>query len=550
MQESHCCLFKRFSELKGNLPVVLLMSIALLTTASSLPAASGDKIVRDSLVEDVRQLAGIIEKVHPDPYVNCGGKTAFHHRLRSILAEIPADGMTRADFYRLLRPFITAIGDAHTWLRDAYDDGSTSPGGIPLYFGIVGTDLYVLAVPEERYRPLIGAILISVEGVSFQELLNRSRTMVSAENEYQLLRNLAYTGILFNRPFLADLVPEWQDKSRVRVVLRDKDGHESEHTIPVLTQLPEKWIKLDSQVKRPRPYPEGFAYTFLDAERRTALLVVDDMQSYREMYEEWIVSDPEEAKQAIREIYQRLHQSDAPDDIKETLAGIPSATETFRALVQEMRDAGTKTLLVDLRQNEGGNSTMYNILLFFLYGRDVLIQVKCCKTEIKRLTDAGYDFSEDWYNRIRQDSTAIGDLKAGFEREVEQMPSFADEYRSGRFEKYYLPTNVMVLCSPRTFSSGYTLMYYLYRAGASIVGIPSAQAGNCFGEALSFELKHSKLTGTISQKQYVYFHDDHEMGRVLRPQYMMTYKELKSYAFDPNAEILFALDICKRKLGK
>ena len=213
---------------------------------------------------------------------------------------------------------------------------------------------------------------------------------------------------------------------------------------------------------------------------------------------------------------------------------------------------------------------MYNILLYFLYGRDVLMQAKCHRTEIRRQSDRFFeqdsntelrktdpgkpdssadtksDFGADWYNRSRQNPDAIADFRAKFGRELEQMPTFAEEYRSGRFERYYLPANVVVLSSPQTFSSGYTLMYYLYRAGAMVVGTPSAQAGNCFGEILSFELKHSGLTGTISQKQYVYFHDDPEMGRVLRPQHMMTYERLRSYAFDLNAEILLALDHCRR----
>jgi hypothetical protein len=113
-------------------------------------------------------------------------------------------------------------------------------------------------------------------------------------------------------------------------------------------------------VKRPRPYPKGFEHTFLDPERKTALLVIDDMQSYCEMYEGWLASNPVDAQRAIREIYKRIHQEEAPDDINEAIGGIPSTTETFRLLVKEMKEAGTKTLLVDLRKNNGGNSTMFN----------------------------------------------------------------------------------------------------------------------------------------------------------------------------------------------
>ena len=140
----------------------------------------------------------------------------------------------------------------------------------------------------------------------------------------------------------------------------------------------------------------------------------------------------------------------------------------------------------------------------------------------------------------------VDQLKTEFELgEVNKMPTFAAEYRSGNYEGHYVPANVMVLISPHTFSSGYTLMYNLFRAGAKIVGTPSAQAGNCFGEAFSFKLQHSGLTGTISHKQYIQFHDDPEMGRVLRPHFPMTYEKLKFYAFDTNAEILYALDLCR-----
>jgi hypothetical protein len=549
----------------------LLAAVFLLFTKIAMPQTATDKFDHDSLVADVRQLADMIENIHPDPYINGGGKVAFHRRLQSTLAGIPADGMTRVDFYRLLRPFVTAIGDAHTWLQDAYDWTSGVPGGIPLNFGVVGTDLYVRAVPEEQYRLLIGAMLISVESVPLKELLERSRTMVSAENNYQLLRNLAYSGFLILGPYLTDLLPEWQDRSHVRVVLRDKDGQVAEHSFPVLSYVPGKWIRPDSKMERPRPYPKGFDYTFLDKERKTALLVVDDMQSYREMYEEWLVSSPVNADKAIREIYKRIHQSDAPGDIKEALAGIPSATETFRELVKEMREAGTRTLLVDLRNNDGGNSTMYNILLYYLYGKEILWRAKTQHTETERfsecyfqnnspeyferinrgrtvpLTRTDYDFSGDWYGCIQRNPSAIDQIKSEWElRELDKMPTFAAEYRSGKYENHYLPANVMVLISPKTFSSGYTLMYYLFRAGAKIVGTPSAQAGNCFGEPFDFKLQHSGLTGTISHKQYVNFHDDPEMGRVLQPHFPMTYDKLKSYAFDPNAEIQYALDLCQQ----
>jgi len=543
------------------------LTTTTLSVARASPVVTGaDLLDRDSLRSDVRQLADMIETIHPDPYLHVGGKVAFHRHLQSVLDAIPAQGMSRFDFYRLLRPLVAMIGDAHTQLSAPFRAPSV---GIPFIFGVVGTELYVGAVPDEQYRPLIGALLVSVENVPLKELLLRARTMVSAENDYQLLRNLGYGGILLDGSLLCDLVPEWVEKSRVRVVLRDKDGHEAEHAIPASLQLPVKWIGAPSRIKRPRPYPRGFTYTFLDSSRTSALLVVDDMQSYREMFEDWCASNRAAGEKAARDVYERIHQSDAPEDYEAVLAGIPSATDTFRTLVQEMRQAKTKTLLVDLRYNEGGNSEMYNFLLYFLYGRDVLLHAKLHDTEVRRyskydpetqspedfqrinrgravpLATTDYDFSADWYGRSQRDPSVVSALKADFEREMARMPTFAAEYRSVKYEAYYHPANVMVLCSAVTFSSGYTLMYYLYRAGAKIVGTPSAQAGDCFGEGTEFTLQHSQLTGMISHKQFTYFHDDPEMGRVLRPHFPMTYEKLKSYDFDGNAAILYALELCR-----
>ncbi|HXI04554.1 MAG TPA: S41 family peptidase [Candidatus Saccharimonadales bacterium] len=547
---------------KGRL--VLGASI-LVATFAVVFLAQQRKLDRDSLIEDVRQLSDTIESVHPDPYVNGGGKVAYHRRLQETLAAIPEDGMDRADFYRLLRPFVTAVGDAHTWLRDAYVDGWRSPGGIPLYFGVVGTEVYVLGVPEEKYRSMIGSVLVSVEGVPYRELLGRLKTMVSADNEYQLLRNLAYDGILWSGPFLADLLPEWEDHGRVRIVLKDGAGREAEHTIPIPWRGTGNLIHPGSRLQRPKPGPAGFAWAFLDPGRKTAWLVVDGMEGYREGFEMWRAEGGHEAETAARELYGQLHDGEVPDDLDSVIAGLPSATETFRKMVQEMREAGTTTLLVDVRRNGGGNSAMADILLYFLYGRDVLLRAKLDRTEIRRYSDLyfethsreefdranreravplrtnDYDFSADWHARNQHEPHALEALTADYERVVGRMPTFQAEYRAGTFEKHYLPAKVMVLSSPRTFSSGYTLMYYLYRAGATIVGTPSAQAGNCFGETLPFDLKNSGLTGTISQKQFVYFHDDPEAGRVLRPDIPLTWEALRSHDFDLNTEALLAL---------
>jgi len=98
-----------------HLAALLLVLSALLASLAGPTVVGAELLDRDSLVADVRQLSDMIESIHPDPYSNVSGKVAFHRRFQSVLEAIPAQGMTQADFYKLLRPFVTMIGDAHTW---------------------------------------------------------------------------------------------------------------------------------------------------------------------------------------------------------------------------------------------------------------------------------------------------------------------------------------------------------------------------------------------------------------------------------------------------
>jgi len=56
-----------------------------ITATTAVPGAFS----REQLIEDARQLAEVIESVHPDPYIRGGGRIAFHRRLQRLLEAIP-----------------------------------------------------------------------------------------------------------------------------------------------------------------------------------------------------------------------------------------------------------------------------------------------------------------------------------------------------------------------------------------------------------------------------------------------------------------------------
>jgi len=135
------------------------------------------------------------------------------------------------------------------------------------------------------------------------------------------------------------------------------------------------------------------------------------------------------------------------------------------------------------------------------------------------------------------------------DRWINRSSTFYAEFLSGAYGGYYRPEVILVLVNPRTFSSGFTMARHLYLAGATLVGTPSAQASNCFGELLRWRLEHTKIEGVVSGSYFNQFPNDPELGRVLPVHYPLTYEKLASYDFDPNAEYLYALELLREELG-
>jgi hypothetical protein len=545
-------LFAKSAVVTDQATATLVKTPSQSTEIITTPTKQPGYFSREYLIEDARQLAEILESTHPDPYIRGGGKIAFHRRLQQLLNAIPEGGMTRDEFVHLLRPFIAAVGDGHTRIRYDFRLNDSFPGGVPLRFDIIERSLYVSGVPDEEDIDLIGALLVSVEGVPMAELCERQERLEGIENPYHTLQLLARFSLWYEQ-FMGDLLPEWEDTHHVSIELQLPTGEVEEITFTLPKPMGILY-KPESQVTLPKTDLSGFLYNFVDAKRTIAYLRVEHMLHFREAYEIWAAAGSRHTTEKER-------------------AGIKSATETFRDLVVEMKEAGTETLIVDLRDNEGGHSLMSDILLYFLYGKKDFIAIKTYTPaagggEIRRLShllfescstlsiedynegravpliEGDYNFDDDFTD----DEEKVRDLFQGsetpafLERWLERSSTFYAEYQSGAYGGYYHPDTILVLVNPRTFSSGFTMARHLYLAGATLVGTPSGQASNCFGEMISWKLAHTKIEGGVSCSYFNTFPNDPELGCVLPVHYPLTYEKLASYDFDPNATYLYALE--------
>ena len=169
------------------------------------------------LLQDAKQLASILEKSHPDPYSNGGGKVAFQRRRQELLQNIPAEGMTAECFYRLLLPFVASLRDGHTAILPQQTGAQPRPG-LPLAFKIIDESLAVAGVVRKENVDLRGALLLAVEGIPVQELVKRQNNLRGIENMYGTLALLSRS--LGTERGLQNLLPEWIDLAKIQLTLR------------------------------------------------------------------------------------------------------------------------------------------------------------------------------------------------------------------------------------------------------------------------------------------------------------------------------------------
>lgn len=526
-----------------------------------------DTIPYEKLIEDTWLLARTIEDVHPEPYLETGGRIGFYRHLHKIISAIPDEGMTVGDYYFLAREVVSMLPDAHTWIGDPVLDSGITPG-LPVYCTYLDGEMVIIALYKPGDASVIGSKLIAVEGISIETLLDRIENIMNSENRVQsaYLLSSAY-GFLSSR-HLSFLLPEWSNHKVINITVKDPGGKIADLRL----EVPSSYAGLQlvynpSGYILPSTEKSDFAWSFAGSDSSTALLVVKGTMDFRENFEIWselgIAGNLARAGNA----YRRANGEEPPGNIEEVIAGIPSASDFIREMVIRMKEERVANLIVDLRGNEGGTSFFADLLLYYLFGKEELLRIKSDYGMITRFSDYYFKYSPgsglDELNSLTgfihqvNDYDFSGEYIPGngrskhgkqeetFEKWVAMMKGFNNEYLSGAYSGYYCPGNIYVITGSETFSAGLTFAAQLKKAGALVAGTASRQAPNCFGDILVYQLPNSGLKCNISHKKFEYFPGDTVMGRMLQPDLPLTYSKFVDYGFDLNAELLLVLDHIK-----
>ncbi len=468
---------------------------------------------KDSL-SDLIQLVKLVTETHPDPFLHKGSRIDFFRSVSGILDQAP--GMVDKETFHILAMKILAlVGDGHT----SMDPLQESSEKIWLKLEPVGGSLIVLGVYLVEQEKLIGSALKAINGIPMEIIGERIKTIRSANGENN---NLMHIMEFLNHKHLLGYILNQSMKDNGSVFLHlQNQGGESEVEFQFSEKQPGELI-IRNGIELPQSETSDLSWAILEG--NTGYLRIDSMRKYRENFESQLNYGASE--KFLRELMER---SGIPTSgtMEETIGKIPSASQIITEFLAKMEEIRGKYIIVDLRDNTGGNSYLAYILLYFLFGKRILTVDE--GFDVERFSElyaeqfetgnfdsfiGGYNFTDE--NRWREGHRGITEDE--FEKIVERSPTFS-EYSKRR--TFHTDWEVYVLCSAKTFSAGFDLLSFLGKCGAIIIGIRPSQAANAFTSTIRFELKNSGLKGWISSKLMVkYPHEplfyeiipDHEIG--------------------------------------
>jgi len=506
---------------------------------------------RDSLVSDFSYLVKLLEATHPDPYSGFGGKVFFHKAANDVVNDLYKNTCTPTIFVDKVNAFLSNIHDGHTGL-EYNKENYVGRYAQRIAFQVIPDGLIVNGINTSR-KDLLGSRLDSINGVSVIELLKRLENESPCENiygNYDILHWKANMEDLLHR-----LGTEFTDS--LRYSLTTPEGKSVNLLLPLVMRDSLKNVPITYTSANAKCPSKNLSYQFADKDKRTMIICVSSIMA-RENYEYCLKNNWDGAYDNIKNFYKNTLKTEIPSDTVKAITGIPSFSEVFADMLTQMKKNKSENLIIDLRHNGGGWTPIVLSTLFMLYGDDYI--TKDMNTEFYRLISPLYlqkiNTSLDEYNRNNGSHYKIGDYS--FDNDESDTNTSVDVLRNNFItncmsasrplltklngKPLYHPQHVFVVTDAGTFSAAFHYAFFLWRMGATIVGVPSGQAPNTYMENTPFTLPYTHLKGSISNSMQIFLPANDKRAKIFYPDLMPTYQDYKKYDFDANAEVLYLLD--------
>lgn len=521
-----------------------------------------DILCKDSLIADFARLTRFLEETHPDPYTGFGGRYFFRKealRIENILRNQDTD---LSGFSTLITSFLANIGDGHTSLFTPNNQANQTKGFAAINARVIPDGLIVSGVIKENEQ-LLGSRILGIEGVPIAEVLKKFTSLSACENEYGAYLKLANS--INGGQTLSMLFPELGNT--VTYTFQTVSGDRLNVEFPFISG--DEWMKVAMEKMKyvpQTPVTSGSGYMFYgyaDDKKdimRFRLLSIMARENFRFCIENgW-----DGSTEMMKSFYAYTLGKEMPADIETALQGIPSFSETFFSMLQEMKTNNSQTLIIDLRGNGGGWTPITLPSLYMLFGDDYLttkmdvefsrmvsplLLKKQNMTLEKFNSSSGYNYKLGDFTIPENDNgaekTDIVNIRKGFV--VNAMSEMKKELEKQNGKPVYKPAKVYVVTDAATFSAAFHYAFYLWKMGATIVGVPCHQSPNTFMEGTPFQLPYTRLEGTISNSMQIFLPGTDARAKVFWPDMMPDYEDYCKYNFDSNMEVLWLLDKVREK---
>ena len=524
-----------------------LLLMAMLSAATFATA----QIPNDSIVADFRYFIHQLEATHPDPYTNYGGKAFFHRAAHETLWSLKDDSVTtREELCWRIRAFLAPLRDGHTQIHYPETQGSFLL--IPIRFKAVGDGLFVRRLPKE-HQHLIGSRLIAIENIQTKDLCEEMMKIYPAENEIGKLANICGHG---HQPVvLGRIIPNLR-QDMITYHLMTPEGNTVRLPLPLIPV--EQWKEWNNgQMVQDHRFPtENLAYTFTDKQKNTMYFRSTSIMARDNI--EYMYQAGMNYYDDLKYCYDKVYHRPMPSDTLKAIASLPSFSEEFEKMLQQMKRNKSENLIIDLRGNGGGWTPITYPTLYQLWG-DGYLQ-KNFQNYLYRLLSplymqklhvtleqfnaryhTNYEFGDYTFYESNEKTQAVTDeTRTRFVSN--SMSCIQDKLAKQNGQPVYTPKHIYVLADADTYSAAFHYMFYLWKMGAKIVGVPSSQAPNTYMEVTQFTLPRTRLEGSISNSMQLFLSTDDPCAKQLIPDILLTYDDYKRYNFVSQAEVLYLLD--------
>lgn len=383
---------------------------------------------REQAEFDINALIYNLNQVHPDIFSVCD-QAVLMRAVNTAISNLP-DSISIVDLYLITAPIVAMIGDGHTNLSFPMSKFVTpNQKRMPMHVNVLADKSMTC---RRSYDSLIpkGAKIISINGKSSEEILDAMLPFCSGERQhFRLSRVEGSFTLLYRLLFPADKYAVTYrptgEKKTLTVTLPALTGDEMANHMPQLGDAP----------------AANYSYT-IDETNNVAIM---DFRSF---------------------------------------AGADKMAAFANSMFAELKSKNIGNLIIDLRENGGGNSAVGDTLLRYIspvpFNQMPKCLVKITPTTLRLM--GGGDISEGIYFYEFQPEEFIKPLSA---------------------EEGHYNGNVILLTSNHTFSSAGSFSWAFKECGIGLViGEETGGMNVCYGDILFYYLPISNMLCTISYKRF------------------------------------------------